>query len=223
MINNGLLTFSTIGSAKFQQHLIPISNTTSRPQILMKPKHITIHNTGNSKADALANSKYVDTATGYVSWHFTVDDKMIYQELPINEVAWHAGDGNGPGNMQSIGIEICEHQGIDWEKAKANAVQLIIMLMEELHIPIENVVPHQHWSGKYCPHKILDDGWDNFISLIKSEDKKMINTVSDFAKEAQKFVTDNKISDGLRPRDAVSREEVWTMLERLYNLLKKVV
>lgn len=166
MINDNLVC-GRLGEANLIIDLIPISNTTSRPQIKMVPKYITVHNTGNSKANARQNSDYVDTATGYVSWHFTIDDKDIFQELPLNETAWHAGDSRGQGNMASIGIEICEHVGIDWEKAKANAVYLIRTLMADLDIPIENVVPHQKWSGKYCPHKILDEGWDKFVNLIK--------------------------------------------------------
>ena len=43
------------------------------------------------------------------------------------------------------------------------------------------------------------------------------NVVSDYAKAAQKFVIEKGISDGTRPKDNVTREEVWTMLERLYN------
>lgn len=216
MIKDGLLLNSVIGSAKFKLHLIPISNKTSRPRIKMLPKYITIHNTGNSKADALANSKYVDTATGYVSWHFTVDDKMIYQELPINEVAWHAGDGNGPGNMQSIGIEICEHQGINWEKAKANAVALIIILMQELNIPLSNVVPHQKWSGKYCPHKILDEGWDKFISLIKKEsDKNMDEKVSDYAQTSWEKAIKKGIQDGKGAKNNVTEEQLMVFFDKL--------
>ncbi|MCF8019014.1 MAG: N-acetylmuramoyl-L-alanine amidase [Vallitaleaceae bacterium] len=169
MVNNNLMC-GKLGDANLIIDLIPVSNTTSRPQIKMVPKYITVHNTGNSKANARQNSTYVDTATGYVSWHFTVDDKDIFQELPLNETAWHAGDSRGQGNMASIGIEICEHIGIDWEQAKANAVYLIRTLMRDFNIPIERVVPHQKWSGKYCPRKILDEGWDKFIDLIKSED-----------------------------------------------------
>lgn len=173
MIKNGLIVAEKIGLANFETHLIPKNNKTSRPQIKMNPRYITIHNTGNSKADALSNSKYVDTAAGYVSWHFTVDDKNIYQELPINETAWHAGDGSGPGNMTSIGIEICEHVGQDWNKAKYNAIMLIVLLMKDLNIPIDNVVPHQKWSGKYCPRVILNEGWSLFINLVKKEFKPM--------------------------------------------------
>lgn len=182
MIKDGLMLDSSFGYAKFSLHLIPISNKTSRPQIKMKPRYITIHNAGNSKANALANSKYVDTVAGYVSWHFTVDDKAVFQELTVFEIGYHAGDGKGQGNYASIGIEICEHEGIDWEKAKANAIALIEVLMKDLDIPIENVVPHRHWSGKYCPHRILDEGWDKFVGKIcngfdfETEIKKISNS-----------------------------------------------
>ena len=39
------------------------------------------------------------------SWHFTVDDKEIYQAAPTNMKCYHAG--NATGNSTSIGIEIC--------------------------------------------------------------------------------------------------------------------
>ena len=38
--------------------------------------------------------------------------------------------------------------------------------MAEHNIPIENVVPHKHWSGKYCPHLILPR-WNKFIQTIR--------------------------------------------------------
>lgn len=165
-----ILKQKIIGSAQVIIDLIPTTNRTSRPGYKMQPKYITIHNTGNKKADAHANSQYVDTTTNYVSWHFTVDDKRIYQELPTTEVAWHAGDGGqGPGNRTSIAIEVCEHQGIDWEQAKLNAAKLTALLMREHNIPITNVVPHKKWSGKQCPHLILAEGWDKFVDLVRQQ------------------------------------------------------
>ncbi len=41
--------------------------------------------------------------------------------------------------------------------------------------------------------------------------------LSDWAKEAYKFVTDNGISDGTRPKDYVTREELWTMFKRIHK------
>lgn len=146
----------------FKIDLIPKSNTTSRPQHTMEPEHITIHNTGNPGASAEANSNYVDSASGYVSWHFTVGKDIIIQELPINEASWHAGDGsNGEGNRKSISLEIVEVDG-----AYDNAIVFIKDLMECLGFTTDDIYPHKHWSGKNCPRLILPI-WDEFISELK--------------------------------------------------------
>lgn len=170
MIKDGIIQIDNIYSTPFKVDLIPKNNTSSRPAYEMNPTSITVHNTGNSKkgANAEMHTEYVDNTTAYVSWHFTVDDKQIIQELPIIESAWHAGDGKtGKGNRTSIGIEICEQEGIDWEKAKENGIKLIKFLIENVST-IEGVVPHQHWTGKYCPHLILDEGWDKFMAQISN-------------------------------------------------------
>ena len=95
------------------QDFIPVTNS-NRPGTRLAPTHITIHNTDNASpgADAAAHARYVkgaDAQARQVSWHYTVDDRVIYQSLPANEVGWHAG----PGNSKSIGIEICMHQGMN--------------------------------------------------------------------------------------------------------------
>ena len=63
---------------------------------------------------------------------FQVDDDSIYQSLPTNEVGWHAGDGNGSGNMKSIGIEICVNSDGNFKRAVENAAWLTKHLMEVL-------------------------------------------------------------------------------------------
>lgn len=45
--------------------------------------------------------------------------------------------------------------------------------------------------------------------------------LSKWAKEGHNFVTENHISDGLRPKNAVTREEVWTMLKNYHDLSLK--
>ncbi len=223
MLHEGIIQAKEIQGVPVTIDLIPRSNKTSRSGKRMIAKAITVHNTGNRSrgANADMHTRYVDSTTGYVSWHFTVDDKGIYQELPVNEVAWHAGDGgSGKGNRTSISIEICEHEGIDWEKAKENAAKLIKFLLTNVD-RILNIYPHQHWSGKYCPHRILDEGWEEFKYYVVNygEVEEVEQTVSGWAKEAQEFVVENNISDGTRPKDTVTREEAWVMIQRLYKLM----
>lgn len=157
---------------EIKQKLIPPSMKTTRPGIKMTPKYITVHETSNVSrgANAAAHARLQSNGNSRTaSWHFSCDDKDIYQSLPTNEVGWHAGDGRGPGNMTSIGIEICVNSDGNFTKAKENAIWLIKHLMEKHNIPIQNVVPHQKWSGKNCPTNILKSGWTNFVNQIKSQ------------------------------------------------------
>lgn len=151
---------------KIIQMFVPSHLTETRPGIKMVPKYITIHETGNTakEATALAHAKLQQKGNSRkASWHFTVDSgENIYQSIPTNEISWNAGDGQGPGNFESISIEICVNTDGDFTKAKANAIELVKSLMEQHSIPFENIVPHQHWSGKNCPTNILKSGWDAF-------------------------------------------------------------
>ncbi|CAN2250214.1 phage PBSX; N-acetylmuramoyl-L-alanine amidase [Bacillus subtilis] len=159
------------------QDFIPKGNK-NRPAYLMNPLYITVHNTSNTAkgADAASHARYVKNPETATSWHFTVDDKKIYQHLPLNENGWHAGDGNGTGNRKSIGIEICENSDGDFEKTVSNAQWLIKKLMKEQGISFANVVPHKHWSGKECPRKLLDC-WDSFKAGINGAASSPTKTV----------------------------------------------
>lgn len=172
MINKeGLMGKTVINGVVVKEDLIPVTNTTSRQGIKINPTYITIHNTANPSvgADAEANSKYVDNTEDDVSWHFTVDEDSILQELPVYEKALHTGTKTG--NISSIGIEICENADGNYAKSEENAIALTAYLMKELNIPIRQVVPHQSWSGKHCPHIILDSerGWFGFMKDLENK------------------------------------------------------
>jgi N-acetylmuramoyl-L-alanine amidase len=157
------------------ERLIPTKYKRIRPQIKMTPAYITVHETDNSNkgADAEAHARFLASGNQerVASWHFTVDDKSIYQHVPTNEIAWHAGDGSsGTGNRKSIGVEICVNRDVNFTKAKANAVELIQYLMKKHAIPLSRVVPHQYWSGKQCPRNLLKS-WSSFLAQIGSSDK----------------------------------------------------
>jgi hypothetical protein len=140
----------------------------------MVPVCVTVHDTGNPNrgADAAAHANYLKgdvAAQAPVSWHFTVDDGGGYQHLPLNEHGWHAGDGHGPGNMTSVGVEICEHADGDRPKAEDNAAAVIAWLLFVLGLSPGQVVPHQYWyPARACPHLLLPR-WTWFIDLIREK------------------------------------------------------
>ena len=158
-----------------QRSLIPAGRK-NRPGGSNGDRYITIHETGNFArgADAAAHAAYLksDAAVkAQMSWHYTVDDHAVVQHIPDGEKAWHAGDGaGGPGNSQSIGIEICVDAGGDFAQAKRNAAALVRLLRKEHGIGLGNVVQHNHWNGKDCPHTIRHTagGWADFLALCGS-------------------------------------------------------
>ena len=137
----------------------------------MHPRFITIHSTANTRGDAAAHARALKRgAMGSLNWHFTVDQYRAVQHIPLNETGRHA-DRGGPGDMYSIGIEMCEKRGQSIVKTFDRAAKLAAYNMYAHDIPLRNVVPHYYWTGKRCPHLLLDNGkpgfkWSWFISRV---------------------------------------------------------
>jgi len=178
---------SKIGKATVIVDIIQKGNPEIRPATAMKPKKITTHNTGNASkgANAKAHNTYIHNLasfqpkdTTHVSWHISVDDNFIYQHIPFDEIAWHCGDGSGinSGNRTSIGIEICENSDMNYKQAEENAIALTVLLMNEFKLTSNDVVPHQHWSGKYCPRVILKR--DGSFTSYRSRVAAAVNSTS---------------------------------------------
>ncbi|MDF9622596.1 N-acetylmuramoyl-L-alanine amidase [Bacillus cereus] len=135
----------------------------------MHPEWITVHNTYND-ASAENEVAYMIRNDNQVSFHIAVDDKEAVQGIPLERNAWACGDGNGSGNRKSISVEICYSLsgGERYDKAEDNAAIVVAQLMKQYNIPISKVRTHQSWSGKYCPHRMLDEGrWDSFIERVQ--------------------------------------------------------
>jgi len=163
-------------SVQIIQDLIP-KGRRNRPGYKLTPEYITIHDTANpgKGADAKAHAGYLKgsaAASIPSSWHFTVDDKVIYQHLPLTENGWHCGDGtNGPGNRQSIGIEICENKDGNRAQAEANAAWLTAKLLRDYGLKIGAVKQHYDWSKKNCPNVLRGrkNGWSGFLKAVEKE------------------------------------------------------
>lgn len=153
-----------------RQMLVDTSKYRIKCPYSMTPTRIVVHNTAN---DASANNEisYMRTNNNETSFHFAIDDKEVVQGIPLNRNAWHAGDGHGKGNMQGIAIEICYSKsgGDRFIKAEQNAAKFIAQLLKERGWGIDKVTKHQDYSGKYCPHRTLDMGWERFLNMIRSE------------------------------------------------------
>lgn len=140
----------------------------------MRPTFLTIHSTANhsSTATAMQHSRALCRgAFNNRNWHFTVDQYMAVQNIPLNETAWHAG--TAAGNHNSIGIEMCEceNRGHNHFRTWDRTAKLAALLMKRYKINLRRVVPHYHWTGKNCPTPLLTNGrpgpkWAWFLSRV---------------------------------------------------------
>ncbi len=155
----------------------------------MTPRFITIHSTQNYSAGARQHSLALKNGAlrsaktrfgnriGFLIWHFTVDQGVAIQHMPITEQGEHA-DFGGPGNRLSIGIEMCENRGSNLSATIERTAKLTAVLMKRNQIPLKNVVPHYHWPrrgkhppNKNCPHFLMDHGrpgtkWRAFLGKV---------------------------------------------------------
>ena len=201
-----------------------------RPGTSMHPEYITIHSTGNPSSTArnergwLTNSSNTRTA----SWHIVVDEKEAIEAIPLNEVAWHAGDGgSGTGNHKSIGIEICESG--DRQKTLANAANLVAKMLNERGWGVDRLRRHFDWSGKICPRIMQQNNWAGWEQFKKDVAKELAggastvtqdkNQPSSWAKEPWEWGKKNGVTDGTNPQGPVTREQAITMI---YRALKAV-
>lgn len=136
--------------------------------------YLTIHQTGNTSngANAMAHHRLqARSGVGY-GWHWQVDDEMAIQTHDHSFKIWHAGDGRGKGNTESISIEICVNSDGNYKKSVENGAKLAAMILKEENIDISRMVQHNYWSGKDCPHEIRygKDGitWTDFVNKVKN-------------------------------------------------------
>lgn len=165
---------------EIKQNLVPQSKYSIKCPYTMTPIGICVHNTAND-APAENEVAYMVRNDNKVSFHFAVDGNEIWQGIPLDRNAWHAGDGNGDGNRKHIGIEICYslNGGDRFTAAEKNAAKFIAELLKERDWGIDRVKKHQDFSGKYCPHRTLDMGWQRFLDMIQAELDKLNKPTSD--------------------------------------------
>lgn len=149
------------------RNMVPKSKYDIKCPYTITPTRVVIHNTAND-ASAENEVSYMINNNNEVSFHYAVDDEKIVQGIEENRNTWSCGDGNGPGNMQGINIEICYSKsgGERFDKAERRAAQFAAEILKRYGWGIDKITKHQDFNGKYCPHRTLDYGWDRFVNMV---------------------------------------------------------
>lgn len=210
-------------------------------------KNIVVHATDNPRngADAEAHVRYLEHADRFGSAHYYVDDHSIYQPIGDTYIAWHCADNQGFGkslngvtNSNSIGVEMCMNSDGIFSKTYKNTVELVKNLMKIYNLTVDNVCRHYDVSKKKCPSVFKYDNWAKWkqfkkdiakpveweIDLSKDStfgpDKTVqeFSNISSWAKEAWNWGKEKGITDGTYPKKEATREEVITMLYRMWGI-----
>ena len=146
---------------------------------MQKPyKYVTIHDAASSTT-AKNLAIYIVYNSPEVSCHYCVDESEIYQTLPLDWTSWNAGDGRGPGNTESISIEITrdmDYKSDAYAKAEENAAILAADLLKRNGLTADALRRHYDWNGKMCPHRMFEAEagkttgrtWQQFKNLVAS-------------------------------------------------------
>ena len=154
-----------------EQRIIPQSKFSLKAPYHMDAEDLIIHNTYND-APAINEAAYMTSNNSVTGFHFVVDHQRALQLIPLNRNSFNAGDGaNGRGNRKGIAIEICYSKsgGARFIQAEINGAKLAVHILKQKGWGIERMKKHQDYSGKYCPHRTLDLGWQRFVNMVRKE------------------------------------------------------
>jgi N-acetylmuramoyl-L-alanine amidase len=166
---------------------------------------VVIHDTANTNpgSGALAHANYLLSNANagvqlFASWHFTIDDKDLYQHIPETERAFHAGDGSsrpgtsatylGGGNRNGIGIETGVNQDADVYRIWQRTAKLGADLLHKYNLPLANMRYHVDFSGKNCPQTMRNAG---LVPLFEQMKWYEYTVAENFADAEISFVSDN--------------------------------
>lgn len=211
-----------MSTLKITKMLVPSNKYAIKCPYKMTPKYVVVHNTAND-ASAKAEISYMIGNNNQVSFHYAVDHNGAVQGIPLNRNAWHAGDGtNGTGNRYGIAIEICYSKsgGDKFIKAQDNGAYLTATLLKKYGWGISRLKKHQDYSGKYCPHRTLQDtGWTVFKAMVQAHlnelngVKKTVKIEDAMSRDAsgsnKKFVTTDDLN--LRTGAGVNKTLIKTL------------
>ena len=148
---------------------------------------ITVHDTGSTMSAAEWNRLETTNDERQTSWNFTVGDTDIYQHVPLDEVAWHAGDGSTRFGLNDTGVK---YQGPDpIITVGADHYLYINGTKSKIMAPIINNSSATEYNGKYAT-EITPAGI--YTCLGKNGNYYMNNIyASNYSQAARRFYISN--------------------------------
>lgn len=179
-------------------------------------KYIIIHHSLVSRNKNSAQFDAIDKyhkrqGWGMIGYQYLIEpDGTVKEGRKCDEVGTHCKEKFM--NYKSIGICLSGNFDIEepTKKQKESLLELINRLQAIYSIPDTNIKLHRDYARyKTCPGSRIPNDIRMYLDLSDECPK--------WANDAKEWTINNKISNGLRPNDQVTRAELWVMLYRTFN------
>lgn len=140
------------------------------------------------------------------------DHRAITIECASDKVHPYTMNDKVFATLIELCADICKRNGkntVVWNDDKDQALAYRLKPNEMLF------TVHRWFAATACPGDWLYSRMDKLAEEVNKLIAPRTDEVSSWAKDAQSWVMEQGISDGKRPRDPVTRQEVWTMLHRM--------
>lgn len=188
-----------------------------------KPDHSNFNGSNHmALQQGMYNYHVITNKWDNIAQHLTLfpDGKWVtgrpLSEMPISM--------KGQNKVGALAVEMIGNFDAGCDVLQGKQKEAILTIIKYFLNKGKAIKFHNEYSEKTCPGtsinklKLLQEARELDTEL--ETPSVPVQIVSGFAKDAHKWTTENKISDGTRPKDTLTREEMWTMLYRAYQLLK---
>ncbi|MCT4566140.1 MAG: peptidoglycan recognition protein family protein [Maledivibacter sp.] len=189
-----------------------------------KPCKIIIHHslTKDGKVvDFNAIKRYHIETNGWrdIGYHYVIENVNDQYKILKGRDEKAIGAHTKGENANSIGI--CLVGNFDVQLVPSNQLEKLVELIKDIRNRYGNIPVHGHCDfpnpdtgyRKSCPGKKFP--WKDLEEKLVEYQNS--DTLSQWAEDGYNFVKENNISDGTRPKDIMTREEMWTMLHRYHQ------
>ncbi len=197
-------------------------------------EYLVVHYVG-ATGSARNNAIYYGTTPKIgASAHYFVghaaEGGAVWASVAEEDTAWHCGTTGKYRhprcrNGNSIGVELCCHRKTVggrtvWYFDRTTvdkAVELCRDIVGRYGIDRDHLLRHYDVTGKVCPAPFVSDegAWEEFKDRVFREEGKTVDEAAEWAKEAWEKAKEAGVLDGSRPGEAVTRQELAVVLERL--------
>ena len=215
---------------------MPFGNSTRN---ISQIKKFVRHHSGTTSGDVFAFLRHWQT----LGWKTGGYHEVILRDGSVQLCYNPSQITNGAKNQNNNTYHICVVGNGQFTEAQEKTFnERAEIAMQLFNLQVTDLVGHKELPGQStaCPGISMDIvryqlgqhinnknkvGDKEMLDQIKKLEKLIVklekqitvqnsNEISPWAKDAQKWVVDNGVSDGSRPRDPVTRQETWAMFYR---------